>query len=163
MWLTILWELYSTALTLSCHETTASNNNLHNVGLSADSGCYSEFRPSGSLQSTDRTRILSGFTFFLVTSVLAQPTTGSETQGLKWQQQPGSQHFTGLNYRAANTQPGTSSSSVFLVLLLHSCNCWVPPHSLWRGVEGLFVSFMWKQSYIFLCGRMQHSSYKNQK
>lgn len=31
-------------------------------------------------------------------------------------------------------------SSAFSVLLLHSCNCWVPPHSLWRGVEGLFFS-----------------------
>lgn len=160
MWLTTLGALCSTALKPSCHETTASNN-FHSAGLPAGSGCYSELRPGPCRALTQPE---SCFTFLLVTSVLAQSAAGSETQGLKWQQQPGTQHFTGLNYSAANTQPGTSPSLLscsyfFFIAAPAECHL-TAPGGEWKG---LFFWFMWKQNYIFLCGRMQHSNHKNQK
>lgn len=85
----------------------------------------------------------SCFTFLLVTSVLAQSAAGSDTKGLEWQQQPGSQHSTGLNYNTANTQPGTSSSllcSLYFFFIAATAEC----HLTASGGE-------WRAYFSYLC------------
>lgn len=129
MWLTILWALYSTALKSSCHKTTASNHNSH-AGLSADSGCYSQ---TPKVPAEHWPEIESCFTFLLFTSVWG---TISSRQWNKRPEVTAAAWDSTLNWAqlqcCKNSARHQLISPVFFVFL-HSCNCWVPPHSLWRG------------------------------
>lgn len=134
MWLTILWALYSTALKPSCQETTASNHNSHNVGLSA-CFCFQIVIQSSDPQSPCRAEPEpeSCFALILFTSVWG---TISSRQWNKRAEMTATAWDSTLNWAqlqcCKNSARHQLISPVFFALL-HSCNCWVPPHSLWRG------------------------------